>query len=69
MSQMLAELEGLGIAIPVFVGGRINQVRAGSNTILPTDVSDAVAALGVRVCVDVESMLRALAPAPGGPAT
>ena len=55
------EIDRLGLDIPIFVGGRVNQIPDGSNTSLPVDVSDKVRSLGVTVCTDVAEMLETLA--------
>ena len=54
------EIEFLGLDIPVFVGGRINQIPESSNTSLPVDVSDKVRDLRMTVCNDVVEMLDQL---------
>ena len=61
LRQLVNALDALEVDIPVFVGGRINQVPENSNSSLPADVTFKVEALGVRVCDDVGSMLRQLA--------
>ncbi len=48
-------------ALPVFIGGCLNQVPEGSNTSLPVDVSAQVAAMGFTPCARIEQMLVALA--------
>ena len=50
-----------GLDIPVFIGGKLNQVPEGSNTSLPVDVSAALGELGATVCAQPEDMLRHLA--------
>lgn len=47
--------------IPVFLGGRLNQVPDGSNTSLPVDVSGRLAAEGAVVCGSVDELLAHLA--------
>lgn len=47
--------------IPVYIGGRMNEVPDGTNTGLPVDVSTALAKTGAIVCDEVEDMLRHLA--------
>jgi methylmalonyl-CoA mutase cobalamin-binding subunit len=55
------EMERAGLDIPVFVGGRINQIPEGSNAGLPVDVSGELEDLGATVCADVRGMLDRLA--------
>ena len=54
------EMTTLDLNIPVYVGGRLNQVPDTSNTSLPIDVSDAVAQSGAVPCRVVEEMLQKL---------
>jgi methylmalonyl-CoA mutase cobalamin-binding domain/chain len=54
------EMRRSGLDIPVFVGGRMNQIPEGSNTSLPVDVTSKVSALGMTVCSDVGEMLNQL---------
>ena len=52
------ELDGLGLRIPVFMGGRLNQVVEGEA--LPVDVSRELAALGFIPCQTIPEMLHIL---------
>ena len=54
------EMARLGLDIPVFIGGRLNQVPSGSNTSLPVDVSAEIAAAGAVACKGLEEMLSRL---------
>ena len=49
-----------GVAVPVLIGGRLNQIPEASNTSLPVDVSGELAALGATVCREVEDAVPAL---------
>ena len=60
MAALKRELEDRGLAIPVLVGGRLNQIPESSNTSLPVEVGDELAALGAIVCREVEDALPAL---------
>jgi methylmalonyl-CoA mutase cobalamin-binding subunit len=60
MAALKRELECRGLATPVLIGGRLNQIPDGSNTSLPVDVGDELAALGAVVCREVEDALPAL---------
>ncbi len=55
-----AELTRRGLDIPVLIGGRLNQVPEASNSSLPADVGDELAAAGAIVCRDMEALLPAL---------
>jgi methylmalonyl-CoA mutase cobalamin-binding subunit len=61
VSELKRHLQLLGIAIPVFIGGKLNRVPDGSNSSLPVDVSDEIAATGAIVCSGVETMLDRIA--------
>lgn len=54
------ELSARGLAIPVLVGGRLNQIPEGSNSSLPVEVAGELAAAGATVCPTVEAALPAL---------
>ncbi|MEE9209093.1 MAG: hypothetical protein V3U23_01475, partial [Kiloniellales bacterium] len=54
------EMEHLGLNLPVFIGGRLNQIPSGSNTSLPVDVSAEIAAAGAVACKGLEEMLSRL---------
>ena len=56
-----------GLEIPVFIGGRVNEIPDGSNTSLPVDVSERVRAAGMRPCERIEDMVHALADLPRSP--
>ena len=60
-------MAAIELEIPVYVGGRLNQVPTTSNTSLPVDVTGAVAELGVVPCKAVEEMLVNLAQESQGP--
>ncbi len=65
LTALREEMTRLGLDIPVFVGGRLNQLPEGSNTGMPVDVSGELADAGARVCGDVGAMLDQLAALPG----
>lgn len=54
------EMAKARLDIPVFVGGRLNQVPDGSNTSLPVDVGEELAERGAVVCRRIEDMLQGL---------
>jgi len=55
-----SEMERRGLALPILIGGRLNEIPKDSNSGLPMDVSREIAALGVRPCADLDDMLAAL---------
>ena len=54
-------LLALGVKLPVFIGGKLNQVFDASNTSLPVDISDALRRAGAIPCHTVSDMLSSLA--------
>jgi len=58
VSELQQDLRRLGIAVPIFVGGKLNRVPEGSNTSLPVDIRNELAAAGAVVCPGVETMLE-----------
>jgi methylmalonyl-CoA mutase cobalamin-binding subunit len=56
-----AELERQGLDVPVLIGGRLNQIPEGSNSSLPVDVGDRLAAEGAIICRAAADLLPALA--------
>jgi methylmalonyl-CoA mutase cobalamin-binding domain/chain len=60
VTMLRKEMRLAGLDIPVFVGGRLNQVPDGSNTSLPVDVGAELAERGAVVCRRIEDMLDGL---------
>lgn len=60
MAALKRELDDRDVAIPVLIGGRLNQVPEGSNTSLPVEVGDELEALGAIVCPEVEDAVPIL---------
>ncbi len=60
MEDLRRELDARALGIPVLIGGRLNQIPEASNTSLPVEVGDELAALGAVVCREVEDALPAL---------
>lgn len=50
------ELEAVDLRLPVFMGGRLNQVDSGSA--LPKDVENEIGELGIRACPSILDCLR-----------
>lgn len=59
-SKLRAALEQKGMAIPVLIGGRLNQIPEGSNSSLPVDVGDELQAAGAIVCREASDLVGAL---------
>ncbi|MCP4328568.1 MAG: hypothetical protein GY791_09055 [Alphaproteobacteria bacterium] len=57
LTALREAMAGAGFDIPIYVGGKLNQVPDGSNTSLPVDVSAALAERGAIVCSQPEDML------------
>ncbi|MCW6511493.1 hypothetical protein M8523_26290 [Hyphomicrobiales bacterium BP6-180914] len=53
-------LAATGTALPLCIGGRLNQVPDDSNTGLPVDVTSDIAGLGVTPCVTPEALIALL---------
>ena len=66
VERFLAEARGRGLALPVLVGGRLNQIPDNTNTSLPVDVGESLARLGVAVCRDAADLVPALLAAASG---
>jgi methylmalonyl-CoA mutase cobalamin-binding subunit len=58
VAELKRDLAQLKVAVPVFVGGKLNRIPDGSNTSLPVDVSKELAAAGAIVCPSIEIMLE-----------
>lgn len=54
-------LRRAGIAVPILIGGRLNQIPAGSNSSLPVDVGEELAKAGALVCRAAADLAPALA--------
>jgi methylmalonyl-CoA mutase cobalamin-binding subunit len=50
-----------GVDVPVLIGGRLNQIPEGSNSSLPVDVGDELAAAGAVVCREAAELVPRLA--------
>jgi methylmalonyl-CoA mutase cobalamin-binding subunit len=56
--RLQRELQAHDLAIPIVMGGRLNQDRPDAPA--PVDVSDDLARLGIHVCDDIDGLLAAL---------
>jgi len=61
VSELQKELADRAVALPVFVGGKLNRIPDGSNTSLPVEISGELEEAGAIVCPSVETMLGQLA--------
>ncbi len=57
LQSLNQEISQLGLNIPIFVGGKLNQIPDDSSTSLPVDVTKELKAIGAIVCHQVEDML------------
>jgi len=58
--EVLDRLAVAGLAIPVCVGGRLNQIPEDSNSGLPVDVTDEIRALGAEPCASLDALASML---------
>jgi methylmalonyl-CoA mutase cobalamin-binding subunit len=64
-TKLRDEMAKRALEIPVFIGGKLNQIPDDSADSLPVDVSTDLAASGAIVCRTVEELLERLADFPG----
>ncbi|MBB3610848.1 cobalamin-dependent protein [Rhizobium sp. BK602] len=55
-----AVMASYGLALPVLIGGRLNEIPKDSNSGLPVDVRADIASMGCLPCSDLDEMLAAL---------
>ena len=60
LQDLRQEMAQVGLDVPIFIGGKLNQIPDGSTSSMPVDVSDDLRALGAVVCHQVEDMLAHL---------
>lgn len=64
---VLAAMAARGVALPLLIGGRLNEVPADSNSGLPVDVTPDLRHLGCHPCAGLDDMRAALVMlVPGG---
>jgi methanogenic corrinoid protein MtbC1 len=61
LRRLHGEMEARGLRLPVFIGGKLNQIPDDSNTSLPVDVSAELEAAGAVACGQIGDMLEHLA--------
>ena len=57
VTELREAMDRLECAVPIFVGGKLNEVPDGSLSSMPEDVSRELDELGAVVCLRIEDML------------
>jgi len=60
VEALAREMAAKGVTVPVFVGGKLNQIPEDTDSSMPVDVTDDLGRLGVMGCQSVEDMLGEL---------
>lgn len=60
VTELRQAMDRLGCDVPIFVGGKLNEVPDESSSSMPEDVTEDLAALGAVACLRVEDMLGRL---------
>lgn len=60
LKALKREMADAGFDLPVFIGGRLDQIPEASNTSLPVEVGDELVAAGAVVCRGIGDMLARL---------
>jgi len=60
LKALRLEMARLGLDLPIFIGGKLNQIPEGSPNSMPVDVTKELRSLGATVCLQVEDMLAEL---------
>ena len=60
LQSLKDELTQVGLNVPIFVGGKLNQIPEDSPTSLPIDVTNELREMGAVVCYQVEDMIKSL---------
>jgi methylmalonyl-CoA mutase cobalamin-binding domain/chain len=60
VTELREAMGHLGCKVPIFVGGKLNEVPDGSPSSMPEDVTEELEKLGAVVCLRVEDMLERL---------
>jgi len=60
LQDLCQEMARVGLDVPIFIGGKLNQIPDDSRSSLPVDVTGQLRALGAVVCHRVEDMLETL---------
>lgn len=60
LQSLYHEMSQIELNLPIFIGGKLNQIPDDSKTIIPVDVTKQLRDLGAIVCFRVEDMLEKL---------
>jgi methylmalonyl-CoA mutase cobalamin-binding subunit len=60
VQSLRREMAGAGLDVPIFIGGKLNQIPEDSASSMPVDVTGELLELGTVVCYRVEDMLAEL---------
>jgi len=60
LQALRQEMARTGLDLPIFIGGKLNQVPDDSPSSMPVDVTGELEALGAVVCQRVDNMLETL---------
>ncbi|MHA2224678.1 MAG: cobalamin-dependent protein [Candidatus Hodarchaeales archaeon] len=60
LQSLRKEMNHINLNLPIFIGGRLNQILDESESSLPIDVTDQLRNLGAIVCYQVEDMVERL---------
>lgn len=60
IAKLKEELKVVNLKLPIFIGGKLNQVKDDDQSSMPVDVSKELGQLGVTVCLTVEDLLSEL---------
>jgi len=60
LQRTQVEMEKANLGVPIFIGGRLNQIPESTNTSLPVDVSQDLNRAGAIVCLRIEDMFERL---------
>ena len=60
VTELRKAMDRVGCDVPIFVGGKLNEVPDGSSSSMPEDVTRELDELGAVVCLRVEDMLGRL---------
>lgn len=57
---LLKEISNIGINIPIFIGGKLNQIPEDTQTSIPVDVTEQLRTMSANVCHHIEDMIEIL---------
>jgi len=60
LQSLKYEMTQIGLNVPIFIGGKLNQIPDDSPTSLPVDVTKELREMGAFVCYQVEDMIKSL---------